>query len=105
MDKNLEKIIDKVAARTSVTPVKLKSAVDIFFRNAKHLLQREDMPTVFMHGLGKLEPDERRIKRRIILLKKYYLAGNMTQEEYEEAKNKLTAVLESIKNNKQYRTK
>lgn len=105
MDKNLENIIHKVAVKNSVTPKALKLAVDIFFKNAKGLVQRDDMPTIMMHGLGKIEPDERKIRARILLIKKYYLANAISEEQYILERDQLLAVLETIKSNKQYRTK
>ncbi len=103
MDKNLENIINRVANRNSTSPAKAKLAFETFFRNAKHLLQRDDMPTVMMHGLGKIEPNERKLKGRLVTIKKRLLRKAITQEVFEHEKKRILGILEVLKSNKHYR--
>jgi hypothetical protein len=79
MDSNLEDIIKKVAIRNAVSPIKLKLAVDILFKNVKQIVQRDDMPTVFLHGLGRLGPSKSKIHKTILAYKrrKDYLQGEI----------------------------
>lgn len=70
MDSKLEEIINKVAIRNAISPVKLKLAVDILFRNVKQIVQRDDMPTVFLHNLGRLGPDKSKVHKTILALKR-----------------------------------
>lgn len=102
MDKNLEDIINRVALKNGLSPVKVKLAVETFFKNAKYLMQREDMPTIMMHGLGRLTPDETRIKKKLVLLSKK-LKEDPENEEYKQNINKLNNALEKIKRNKHRR--
>lgn len=103
MDRNLENIVNRVANRNSTNPSKAKLAAEIFFKNAKHLMQRDDMPTIMIHGFGKFGPDEGKIKSKLLSLKRSSLKNKITKEVFEEEKERLFKVLEVIKNNKQYR--
>lgn len=103
MDKNLENIVRRVANRNSITPDKGKLAVEIFFKNVKHLIQREDMPTIFMNGFGRFIADEGKIKRKLLTLKKRLIRGTITQETYDKEYKKLTTVLMNLNKNKHKR--
>ena len=70
MDSKLEAIINKVAIRNAVSPTKLRLAIEILFRNVKQIVQRDDMPTVMLHGLGTLRPNKVKISKTILGLKR-----------------------------------
>lgn len=103
MDRNLENIINRVANRNSLTQSKTKTMVESFFKNAKQLLQRDDMPTVLMHGLGRITPDESKVKRRLIINKKAFDLGKITKEEFEENNERLLGVLKTLIENRHTR--
>lgn len=105
MDKNIENIINRVANKNSVSQVKAKLAVETFFKSAKQLVQRDDLPTIMMHGLGRITPDQSKIKKRLVHLMKSLKEERITEEEYKIEEQKLLNALEKIKRNKHRRNK
>jgi len=63
------------------------------------------MPTVMIHNFGRFEPDEKRIRRRMTLLKKQLVEKKITEEQYKESLSKFSDILERIENNKHTRNK
>lgn len=103
MDKNLESIIEKVANNNSLATIKVKLAVEIFFKTQKHLMQRDDMPTIMIHGLGRFTPDERKLKRKLIRLRQAIEEGKITQEEFDKESSKFMEVLDRVQKTKHTR--
>lgn len=103
MDRNLENIVNRVANRNSISPARAKLATEIFFKNAKLLMQRQDMPTIMIHNFGRFEPDERRIKRRMSLLKKQLIDKKITEEEYKESLAKFSNIITRLNEEKHTR--
>src|SRR4029078_1109100 len=104
MDKNLETIINRVAARNAVSHIKARLATEIMFRNVKQLMQRDDMPTIMLHGLGRWTRDEKKIKRKLSYLFKVR-KEKLTEEEYNNEYKRLTGLLSEIESSKHIRTK
>jgi uncharacterized protein (DUF4213/DUF364 family) len=103
MDKNLENIINRVANRNSISNLKVKMAVETFFKTQKQLMQRKDMPIVMIHNWGRYIPCEKKIKKKLVLLTKHLKNGKITQEEFESQKEELTLVLDKLKRNEHKR--
>lgn len=104
MDKNLETIINRVANRNSVNNIKARLATEILFKNVKQLMQRDEMPTIFLHGLGRFTPDERKIRRRLNYIDNH-LALKSPKEDVDKERERFSQILKYIEESKHTRNK
>jgi hypothetical protein len=58
-----------------------------------------------IHGIGRLEPDKRKLKSKLITIKNGYLKGHLTKEEYEQENSRIQSVIDRIEKEKHIRTK
>lgn len=68
-------------------------------------MQRDDMPTILIHGFGRLTPTEKKLNRKLLYLKKQLLEGEITKEEHSIEYEKYTKVLDRVRKTKHKRTK
>lgn len=103
MDKNLENIINRVANRNSLPAIKVKLAVETFFKTQKQLMQREDMPTIMIHNLGRFVANPTKIKRKLLSLRQNLVNNKISQEEYDKETKRFTEILNRLEETKHTR--